>query len=541
MAACGPEPSVDSDYVSSFDWLGDSVVYALETFGGANEGEPDSSRLYRADSDGGGRVELTGPGHLYFDPQVSPDETKVVATRCDLDETDCGIYLMNNDGSEEEEVFADADTGRSYLPTFGANSEEIYFFRNTPTGANEKALERQLYYVDADGTNERRVTDVSYTTGCPDEPPCNLGVSGELGAPSVSPEGEAVVFMHNGEVWQVDADAEAANLEEMTALTELEGEEAALWPSYDPEGTKIIYYYEESPTGGPGDGIFTMNVDGSEKARVLAYSAATGGARAPTISPEGEEEIGFLYQGSIAAVDSAGLNERVVTEGDERQSLAEMFENADTADYEMAQSIEARLEDLSETLGGSPESVPLAYQSNDLETHFCLESFKHAKECWAYAKDKDMALEKRGEVFTNRFIFDRATRADAFQHGLWTALMVRDSEDPCPDNDGMFFALLHEGLPPYNWESDMDIANDAVGALHVCAHNPAEEWRVCEAMRKKSKRSIFIGGRIDPTRWIHEHPSYKYRHLIFRKLKAKLGEGPVIRLNGRTCEPPSPT
>lgn len=540
MAACGPEPSVDSDYVSSFDWLGESVVYALETFAGPSEGKPDSSRLYRAESDGTNRVELTGPGYLYFDPQVSPDETEIVATRCDLDGTDCGIYLMNEDGYEEEEVFADAHTGRDYLPTFGANGEEIYFFRNTPTGANEKALQRQLYYVDADGTNERQVTDVSYATGCPDEPPCNLGVSGALGTPSMSPEGEAVVFTHNGEVWQVDADAEAAELEEMTLLTEFEGEEAALWPSYDPEGTKIVYYYEESPTGGLGDGIFTMNADGSEKARVLAYSAAIGGARAPTMSPQGEEDVGFLHQGSIVAVSNAGLDERVVTEGDERRSLTEMFEDADIADYEMAESLETRLEDLSETLGGSPEFVPLAYSSNDLEINFCLESFKHAKECWAYAQDKDMALEKRGEVFTNRFIFDRATRADAFQHGLWTALMVRDSEDPCPDNDGLIFAIYHEGFLPYSWESDMDIANDVVGAKHVCAHNPNEEWRVCEALRKKSKRSIFIGGHIDPDRWIHENP-YRYQHLIFRKLRAELGEGPVIRLNGRTCEPPSPT
>jgi Tol biopolymer transport system component len=536
MATCGPEEAGDSAFVSNFDWLDESVIYAMETFTDSSESGVASSRLYKADKDGMDREAITTSKYLYFAPQVSADNSRILATRCDLDETDCAVHIMDADGSNDEEVVKDNYTGRGYLPTFGPNSNEVFFFRASPTGANEEALERQLYYIDSAGTSERRITDVTNTVGCPDEPPCNLGVTEPSNAPSVSPDGEEIIFTHNDEVWQVEASAEDADLEEMKLLTELEGEEAALWPTYSPDGSAILYYYALSPSGSTEDGVFTMNPDGSEKTRVVAYQAGTGEARSASFSPE-EDEIAYLHQGMIFAVDDMGLNERLVSDGDERKSLAQMVTSGASADVETAEAVETRIEDVRATLSSSSDG-PL--DANDAEKAFCINNIYNAVECWYFLKDRDTALEARGDVFTARNRVDRSTRGNAFQHGFWTALMVRHSVDSCPVTDGLVFALLHEGDPPYSWDSRMDVLNDFVGSKYACEHDPNEDWKICEGLRIKSRRAIFMGAHINPTRWANEH-NFESRHLVFRKLRADAGIGPIVRLNGRTCEPPVPT
>jgi streptogramin lyase len=551
---CGPEEAGDRGFVPSFDWIsGSKVVYALETFDSSGaEGDLASSRLYTANADGTEPVAITPPDYLYFDPQASPDGSKIVATRCDLDETHCGVHIMEADGSDDELVIEDATTGRGYLPTFGADDEEVYLFRAIPTGAHEEAVNRQLFYVDSAGTNERQVTDVVNPEPCPDEPPCNLGLADSSPPASISPSGEEAVFVYHGKIWQVDAEAEGAGLGELSLLTELEGEEAAGWPSYSPDGEEILFYYEVSPGGSPEDGLYTMNPNGSGKAQLMPFEAGTGGARYASFDPD-EEAIAYLHQGVLYAADDEGEGQHLVSDGDEPSTLTQaVAASGDAVTTEAAEAAEERIQELegeisspSASFGRGP-SLRVADPSegsldpNDAEIAFCINNLYNAVECVYFKEDRDTAIEKRGELFTARFQIDRSTRGNAFQHGFWTALMVRHGVTVGSIPDGLVFALLHEGDPPYSWDSRMDVLNDFVGYRYAIFHNPNDDWKVCEGLRIKSRRDIFMGKHIAPQRWAAIH-HFHYEHLVFRFFRANTGKGPVVRLNGRVCEPGSPT
>jgi DNA-binding beta-propeller fold protein YncE len=551
---CGPEEAGDSGFVPSFDWLGESkFVYALETFDSTGaEGALASSRLYTANADGTEPVAITPPDYLYFDPQSSPDGSKIVATRCDLDETHCAIHIMDSDGSNDELVTEDASTGRGYFPTFGANAEEIYFFRALPTGAHEEAVDRQLFYVDSAGTNERQVTDVLNPEPCPDEPPCNLGLADSSSPSSISPDGEKAVFVYHGKIWQVDTEAEGASLEELSLLTEFEGEEEAGWPSYSPDGEKILFYYEASPSGSPEDGLYTMNPNGSGKAQLMPYEAGTGETRYASFDLN-EEAIAYLHQGLLYAVDNEGEGEHLVSDGDEPLSLTQaVIASGDAVTTEAAEAAEEQIQELEGEISVPPASFGRgpsfrvsdpsegSLDPNDAEIAFCINNLYNAVECVYFKEDRDTSIEKRHELFTARYQIDRSTRGNAFQHGFWTALMVRHGLTVGSIPDGLVFALLHEGDAPYSWDSRMDVLNDFVGYRYAIFHNPDDDWKICEGLRIKSRRDIFMGKHIAPQRWAAIH-NFHYEHLVFRFFRANTGKGPVVKLNGRVCEPGSPT
>jgi hypothetical protein len=171
-----------------------------------------------------------------------------------------------------------------------------------------------------------------------------------------------------------------------------------------------------------------------------------------------------------------------------------------------------------------------------------LSNIYNAVECKYFLEDRNSAVEARGDLFTARHRIDTSTRGNAFQHAYWTALMVRHSVDSCPVTDGLVFALLHEGDAPYNWDNRQDFLNDFVGNMYACTIERDEEWRVCEDLRVKSRRAIFIGAHINPFRWANEN-GFGYRHPVFRRMRSDRDKpgAPIVRLNGRTCEPPIPT
>jgi len=118
--------------------------------------------------------------------------------------------------------------------------------------------------------------------------------------------------------------------------------------------------------------------------------------------------------------------------------------------------------------------------------------------------------------------------------------MVRHSVNPNASwPDGLIFALLHEG-PPYTWDSRMDVLNDFVGRRYDLFHAPDEDWGICEGLRIKSRRAIYMGKHINPYRWANIH-HFHYEHPVYRFLRAANDLGPVVRLNGQVCEPGSPT
>jgi hypothetical protein len=324
--------------------------------------------------------------------------------------------------------------------------------------------------------------------------------------------------------------------------TNLSGEVPGAYPAITPSGTKIAF-------SSNGRGIYVMDRDGSDKKLIVRspLAAEQRGERAiyPAFSPDGSE-IAYLRNGQIYRVSADGGPSTLAVESDTSgvRTLAAAVANSDP-DLTHLPLIEAAetavLASSSSSSDPVSEGLEVVEAMNRWEIEFCI---THLGECKAFADDRDLALNGRGALFTNRYVRDRSTRGNAFQHGFWTALMVRDSQDEYEGiPNGLLFALHHE-TKPYSWDARQDIVNDFVGYFwfikdgieEVSEHEfgYVSELKVCEGLLTKGKNAIFIGGGMNPFWWIHHH-QYEFGRLIFRKLRSRNGDGPKVWPNGRTC------
>jgi sugar lactone lactonase YvrE len=184
----------------------------------------------------------------------------------------------------------------------------------------------------------------------------------------------------------------------------------------------------------------------------------------------------------------------------------------------------------------SPFATASSYGSQTgAEKRYCE---KHTYECITFYRDSLLAAQLEGELF-NVPPGSYDTRANAFRHSFWTAMMSEDQEQW---NGGIALALAHEGnewqshKPSVRKASRMDILNDFVGYKHV-----KYEWTdTCETMLGKAGEAWYIGAEVDPFVWMRKI-GFDYHHLIFRKrldLTRPGATGRVVVRNGKTCKEP---
>jgi sugar lactone lactonase YvrE len=161
---------------------------------------------------------------------------------------------------------------------------------------------------------------------------------------------------------------------------------------------------------------------------------------------------------------------------------------------------------------------------------------RHSYECIVFFHDALIAAELEGELFN---VPDGSydTRANAFRHSFWAAMMTEDQGEW---DGGIALALAHEGG---EWQSHrssvrkasrMDILNDFVGYKHL----KSDRIATCEAMLDKAGEALYIGAEVDPFVWMRK-VNYYYHHLIFRKrldLTRPGATGRVVVRNGYTCQ-----
>lgn len=543
LRGCEAPFGEEGQHLSNFTWLGDAeLLYSLETFSdkpappleeGEDRRQPASGRLYSVQIDGTEMTLISDPRYQYFDPRVSPDKSKIVTTRCSSGVVNCGVYIMDADGSNEKLVYKDQHTSYNFHPHFGKDDSEIFFFRDAPPQGDESFPRRQIYYISSSGTGLRQITEAEsiYLCGEPLEE-CNAGLYWELtdNSFSLSPDGETIVFTHLEEVWTVPADAEKATYgygnEELARLTPTSSfNERARWPTVSPDGESVLYYFSDlfEPSE---NGVYAIDISGGEPTQLFKYSDPIG-ARYPTISPD-NESLAFISSNGLNISSPTGEDIESVTDGDESLTYVQAALTGDEGDIAVAVALEERVEELKATLLSS--ATP-----NDAELAFCVQNLYNTVECSYFYAAKHRAEQMRDRLFTARHRRDMSTRGNAFQHGFWTALMVRDSLVVDGVSDGLLFALLHEGDPPYSWDSRMDVLNDFVGHKYfqVQPETPSA-LELCQGILSLARSAIFIGAHINPYRWANRR-EFKYNNLIFRKLRADRGKGPVVRPNGRTC------
>ena len=209
--------------------------------------EPDNNpEIYLMDADGSNQVRVTSTQYNESRPSLSPDRTKIAfATNRDGHDE---IYVINLDGSNPFRV--------SYLQfNCSGNSDAEWSPDGTKilfTGRNNSSTNPDIYVVNADATNQIRLT----TSTALDH------------LPSWLPDGTRIMFVSYrdnsfGEIYTMNPDGTNQTRLTNNALPERE-------PTWSPDNTKIAY----SSFRDGRDSIFVINVDGSNEVLVTTDAAS---------------------------------------------------------------------------------------------------------------------------------------------------------------------------------------------------------------------------------------------------------------------------
>ena len=215
------------------------------------------------------------------------------------------IYMMDADGSNQRRLTNHPD--RDFSPSWSPDGKRIAFVSNRDGHANIRGwLTYEIYVMDANGENQQNLTN----------DPSNDR------SPSWSPDGKRIVFSsdrdndrdHNIEIYMMDADGD--NQERLTNnLTEDQ------YPSWSPDGKRIAFSarrdgHFENELGITYE-IYVMDVDGGNEQR---FTENRNNDWSPSWSPDGKriafkaDRKGDVVNWDIYVIDANGGNEQRLTE-----------------------------------------------------------------------------------------------------------------------------------------------------------------------------------------------------------------------------------
>jgi Tol biopolymer transport system component len=233
------------------DWSPDGAKIAFARVQG-NQGDP-NREIYVINADGTHLTRLTNNTAHDTRPAWSPDGTEIVfvSDRDDPNPIPCtvtgcvfDIYVMNADGSNVRRLTDDPHNDD--MPRFSPDGGTIVF-------SSDRTGSRAIYTMNADGTNVVQLSSDSLVAGDPDW----------------SPTGDKIVFENNfcsscdvSDIFVMDP-----NGENVSRLTQNLGNN--LQPRWSPDGRYIVFWHQDPPGFDIGD-IFTMRSDGNEVTNLTA-------------------------------------------------------------------------------------------------------------------------------------------------------------------------------------------------------------------------------------------------------------------------------
>lgn len=280
------------------------------------------SEIMLMNADGTNEVNLTNEPGSDTRPEFSPDGSKIAYNRN-------GITVMNIDGSNKISI---NPTGRDpswSIETAEADSDGAPDFRdNCPTVSNPEKIAFssardgywEIYTINADGSNETRLTNNSVDDGSPTFSPNGAKIAFNSARdgnaeiymmnadgtdqrrltnnpaldsnPTISPDGTKIAFVStrdgNSEIYMMNADG--------TNQIRLTNNPANDFdPAFSPDGTKIAFV---SARDGNWE-IYVMDADGSNQINLSNNPALD---RSPTFSPDGERIAFTSYRDGNAEI-----------------------------------------------------------------------------------------------------------------------------------------------------------------------------------------------------------------------------------------------
>ncbi len=176
------------------------------------------SRIIVGDVEHGTASFVGGPDLFGNDPRWSPDGTILVFGRCCSGD---GLWTMRPDGSDQRELSSVSHAG---VPAWSPDGKQIAFVGDGVDGDSD------LYLMNADGTDERKVTDAP----------------GDESFPVWSPDGSKLAFPRMQDAYNK---AELNILDVTGRLVVLQGRNVTYdQPVWSPDGTHIFAYAYSQPT-----------------------------------------------------------------------------------------------------------------------------------------------------------------------------------------------------------------------------------------------------------------------------------------------------
>jgi len=202
-----------------------------------------------------------------------------------------GLFTIEPDGGEQVEVGA----GGGYLAAWSPDASQLAYLHSGNAGRND------LFVINSDGTNKRRLTNTPEEEGIPAWSP-----TGETIAVSIPIDGDAEIFLINADSGEV-----------VVQLTDNEGVDDYM-PAWSPDGNQIAYV-SQSEVGG-SDEIHIMAADGTTSIRITDNEV---GDYYPAWAPNGDT-IAYVSarvgEQTLFLMDVDGSNQRQLTDGQDRDS-----------------------------------------------------------------------------------------------------------------------------------------------------------------------------------------------------------------------------
>lgn len=267
-----------------YDWPmwamnGTKILYTART--GPLAGVPE--QIYLMNPDGTGVVQLTNNAWRNGQPKMSADGSRIIFTSFWKEFPVVGLYQLSLATGEIVNLSArhSFDSGFDSDPFWSPDGQQVIFASSRGEDGNEQPT--QVYLMNADGTDRRRLTDDTYFNTDPVLHPDGKTVAiaaytGE-GAPTAGRQGDdfTLVRLHDWSLVIKDIETQTSRhltggqnctVREITNPCTIA--EASAWvPKWTPDGAQVGFISILSPNR---TGIYAMNPDGSNGRAVLEFA-----------------------------------------------------------------------------------------------------------------------------------------------------------------------------------------------------------------------------------------------------------------------------